>query len=209
MNRKDTQNLDENLDGGFSTNKNHDLTKKIVGCAVLLAIVAVLQLLSGVIKFGPFSITLSLIPIIIGSIIYGPSIGALLGFEMGFIVLLTDSAAFYVINPFCTIIICIVKSTVAGLVSGFVYQAISKKNHPLAIILSALVCPIVNTGLFALGCIAFFFPTLREWAGGSGALNFLFISMIGINFVIEFVAISIVSPSLVFLIKVIKEKMIH
>ncbi len=212
MNRKDTQNIQneqtitDGSDGGFSTNKNHDLVFKLVSCSLLIAMVVVLQVFSGNIRFGEFSVTLALIPIIVGAILFGPAIGALLGFIMGFIVLLMDSAAFYAINPFYTIIICIGKSTIAGLGTGLIYRALSKKNNKLGIILASLACPILNTGFFALGCIVFFFNTLKEWAGGTNALNYLFITMIGINFIFEFVVVSIISPSLVFLIKVLKEK---
>ena len=45
---------------------NSKKIKRMVGIASLAAIVAVLQLLSTVIKLGPFSITLALIPLVIG-----------------------------------------------------------------------------------------------------------------------------------------------
>lgn len=209
MKRKDTQDILEKEkvdDDGFYTNNNHQLIKKLVICSVLIAIVVVLQILSSNIRFGQFSITLALIPIIVGSILYGPLMGTILGFVMGIIVLIFDSASFFVVNPFFTIIICVVKSTVAGLVTGLVYQAISKKNETVGIIIASLLCPIINTGLFALGCATLFYDTLVTWAGGTNALNFLFLTLIGVNFILEFVVISLLSPSIVFLIKTLNEK---
>lgn len=205
MKRKDTQNdLTEN--DGFYTNNNHQKIEKLVVCSVLTALVVILQILSSNIRFGQFSITLALIPIIIGAILLGPSVGAILGFVMGIVVVIFDSASFFVINPFYTIIICLVKSTAAGFVSGLVYRVLANKNEKIAIIVSALVCPIINTGLFAIGCVIFFYNTLLEWAGGTKALNFLFLSIIGVNFIVEFIVISLLSPTIVFLVKTLSER---
>ena len=182
--------------------KNKLQIKRLVGIASLAALVAVLQLLSLFIRFGEFSITLALIPLVVGAILYGPSGGAVLGFVMGFIVLLTNSEAFFVINPFATILLCLVKSSLAGIVSGYTYKILYKKNFILAITLASILAPLVNTGVFAVGCIIFFFPTLTEWAGGSSALSYLFIVMIGINFIIEFIVNSALSPAVVSIVKI-------
>lgn len=205
MKRKDTHDIfDETIEEGFSTNKNHKLIIKIVLCAILTAMVVVLQILSLNIRFGKFSITLALIPIIIGGIYYGPLMGGILGFIMGIIVLLLDSHDYWIVNPFGTILICITKSTVAGFLTGLSYKIISKVNEKIGIIISSLICPIVNTAIFALGSIVFFYKTLQGWAGGTNAFVYLFGTMIGINFVIEFFVISILSPSFVFIINLLR-----
>ena len=66
-------------------------TKKLVGVALFTAIVVVLQLIGSGIKLGPFSISLVLVPIVVGAALYGKSAGAWLGFVFGFVVLLTLS----------------------------------------------------------------------------------------------------------------------
>ena len=58
----------------------------MVGIAVLAALVVVLQLLSSVIKIGTVSITLTLIPIVVGAAFYGPGAGAILGTVFGLVV---------------------------------------------------------------------------------------------------------------------------
>ena len=60
-------------------NKNHATVVKMVTLALLAALVVVLQTVASSIKFGPIPITLTLVPIVIGAILYGPSAGALLG----------------------------------------------------------------------------------------------------------------------------------
>ena len=189
--------------------KNRMQIRKMVGISILTAMVVILQLLSSFIKFGPFSATLALIPLIMGAIIYGPLVGTILGLTMGVVILATDAQAFFVVNPFFTILLCLAKTAVSGLVSGCIYKALAKKNKHLGIILAALAAPIVNTGLFALGTIAFFYNTLVQWAGGSNALSYLFLTMIGFNFLIEFSLNAILSPTFIYLTNVLNKNIFN
>ena len=179
--------------------------KKMVGIASLAAIVAVLQLIANYITFGPVSITLALIPLIIGAILYGPSGGAILGGLMGLIILTAPSTgSFLAINPIITVLLCIIKTSVAGLVAGYIFKGLKKVNLKLGVVLASLAAPIVNTGIFAVGCILFYMPIIKSWAGeGANAYAFLFLSMIGINFIVEFVINSVLSPVVLYIIKII------
>ena len=62
-------------------------TKRMVGIALLSAIVIVLQLLGSFIRFGPVSVSLVLIPIVVGAAMYGPAAGAVLGAVFSMVVL--------------------------------------------------------------------------------------------------------------------------
>ena len=95
-------------------------TKTIAGMGLLTAIVIVLQALSLNIRFGMFSITLTLVPIIVGAALFGWQAGAWLGFVFSFVVLLTDSAAFMAISIPGTLITVLLKGTLAGLCAGIV-----------------------------------------------------------------------------------------
>ena len=64
---------------------NSLLIKKLVGVATLTALVVALQFLSNYVKFGTVEMTLALIPIAVGAILYGPLVGGFLGFIMGVI----------------------------------------------------------------------------------------------------------------------------
>jgi len=171
-----------------STSKKLNV-RALVGLGVLTAIVIVLQALASQIKFGPFSITLVLAPIVIGAAMYGWKAGAWLGFVFGGMVLLTgDAAAFLTVNAVGTVITVLAKGTFAGLTAGLAYKALENKNKLVAVIASGIVCPIVNTGIFVAGCYAFFLDTLRGWAGGAGysdATAYIFLGMIGTNFLVE------------------------
>ena len=61
--------------------------KRMVGIAFLMAMVVVLQFVSGMIPtVGGFSISLVLIPVVLGAAIFGPAAGAVLGGTFGTIV---------------------------------------------------------------------------------------------------------------------------
>ncbi|MDO4847329.1 MAG: ECF transporter S component [Clostridiaceae bacterium] len=181
-------------------------TKKLVMTGLLTAIVVVLQLVSSTIKIGPFSITLALVPIVVGAALYGKLAGAWLGGVFGLMVLLSgDAGAFLAVNIPGTIVTVMLKGILAGFMSGLVYDLLKKKNDTLATYVSGIFTPIVNTGIFVLGCFAFFMPTIREWANGSGetnAIKYIFVGMIGINFFIELAVGLVFSPSIARIIKI-------
>ncbi len=186
-------------------------TQTIVGIGILTAIVIVLQSMAVAIRFGTFSITLVLIPIVVGAALYGWKAGAWLGLVFGVVVLFTDSAAFMTINAPGTIITCILKGVLAGLVSGVVYKALEKKNQWLAVITAAVVCPIVNTGVFLVGCMVFFLDTIKEWAAGAGFESvgtYLVVGFVGLNFLIEMGVNIVLSSAIVRILNVVKSKIV-
>ena len=104
-------------------------TRNITLIAVFTAVVAVLQFVGAAIRFGTFSISLVLVPIVIGAALCGPYAGAWFGFVFSMIVLFTDSAAFMVINPLGTILTVLIKGTLAGYFAGLVYKLKEKKQN--------------------------------------------------------------------------------
>ena len=66
--------------------KNKLFIQKLVGTAILAAVVISLQLILGSIKLGPFNITFTLIPIILAAILYGSLSAAFLGAVFGIMV---------------------------------------------------------------------------------------------------------------------------
>ena len=180
-------------------------TQTLTFGAVLTALVVILQFLAigvrAALPFLPFTVSLVLIPIVIGAAKCGPYMGAWLGFVFGVIVLLSgDASAFLVINPFGTIVTVLVKGTACGLVSGLVYRLVEKKQKKLAVYTAAAVCPMVNTGIFLVGCVLFFMDTVSEWAmmfGYENAVVYMFLGLAGINFLFEFVVNLALSPVII------------
>lgn len=178
--------------------------ERLVGLGVFTAIVIVLQVLAVLIRPSGFSITLVLVPIVVGAALYGWKAGAWLGFVFGVVVTINDSAAFMVINAPATIAICILKGLLAGLAAGLVYLLLEKLNRYVAVTVAAIVCPVVNTGLFLLGCKLFFMDTISTWAQGLGfadAGTYMIVGLVGINFLIEMAINIILSPVIVRLVK--------
>lgn len=160
-------------------------TQKIVGIGLFTAIVVALQLLAASIKFGPFSITLVLAPIVIGAALYGVGAGAWLGTAFGVSVLISgDSAAFMTINPAGTVITVLLKGMLAGLVAGLIYKALEKTNKTVAVVLAGIACPIVNTGIFLAGCYLFFQEWLVSVFGTTGFATVV-TGLVSVNFAVE------------------------
>ena len=167
-------------------------TKKIAGVGLLTAVVVVLQLLGSFIHFGPFSISLVLIPIVVGASLYGVLSGAWLGLAFGITVLISgNAAAFLAVN----------QGALAGLLAGAVYKAIEKKNKVVATIVAAIICPVVNTGIFLIGCRLFFFDTIKTWAAGTNVFVYMITGLVGFNFLFELGLNIILSPTIVKLTK--------
>ncbi len=191
-----------------NTEKRKKQTQTLVLGAVFTALVIVLQLLGSFIRFGMFSVSLVLLPIIIGAATCGYKIGAWLGFIFGVTVLASgDAAAFLTVNLWGTIITVLLKGTACGLVASIVYKVIEKYNRYLAIIAAAIVCPIVNTGIFLLGCNIFFLETIKEWGAAEGfnnAASYMFLGLAGGNFLFELGTNIILSPAVVRILKIAK-----
>ncbi len=173
-------------------------TQKLVLGAVMTALVIILQLLGSFIKLGPFSVSLVLVPIVLGAALCDYKIGAWLGFVFGAVVLLSgDAAAFYSVDVVGTVITVLLKGTLCGLAAGIAYRLLSGKNRYLAVIVSAVVCPVVNTGVFLLGCKVFFMSTITEWCASEGfasAAQYMFLGLAGGNFVFELIINIVLAP---------------
>ncbi len=189
-----------------NTKKN---TQKLALGAIFTALVVVLQLLGSFIRFGPFSITLVLVPIVLGAALCDFKIGGWLGFIFGFTVLVSgDAAAFLTVNALGTIATVLLKGTFCGLAAGLVYKVLERFNGYIAVVAAAVVCPIVNTGIFAIGCKLFFMNTIAEWGAALGftdATTYLFVGMIGANFLFELGANIILAPIILRIVKLFQK----
>ena len=179
--------------------------RKITGLALITAIVVVLQILTTVVaKAGMFTFTIALVPIVVGAAMYGWKAGAWLGLVFGALTLL-DAGAFFALNIPGTIVTCLVKGTMAGLVAGAAYKLIEKKNKFIAVLVAAVAAPIMNTGFFILGCLVFFLDYVKSLAGDTNAFVFILVGFVGINFFIELGVNLVLSPTIVKLIKLGKK----
>ena len=184
-------------------------TEKLVLLALFTALVALLSYLGGFIKIGGLaSVSLTLIPVVLGAALCGPFAGAWLGAVSGAVFFMTADAAFWFgLSIPGTIITVLIKGTAAGLVAGLAYKLLENKNRYLAVIVAAIVAPVVNTGLFLVGCCVFFMDTVNAWAIGEGmsAGAYLIVFFVGLNFVFELLFNVVFSPAIVKLISLRKK----
>ena len=187
---------------------NKNRTQQVVGIGLFTAIIVVLQAAAISIRFGVFNITLVLIPIVVGAALYGYKAGAWLGFVFGVVVLFTDASVFLAVSIPGTIITVLLKGALAGLVSGVIYKLLSGKNMYLAVFAAAIAAPIVNTGVFLLGCRLFFYETISQWAANAGypsAGKFMILGLCGVNFLVEAAINIVLSPAVLRLINLGKK----
>ena len=198
--------------GGFMNTKRTTLdTQRLVLAAILTAIVVVLQVMALVTRFvlPMFAINLVLIPIVIGAAVGGVAVGAWLGFISGVAILITDASAFFAISIIGTILTVLIKGTASGMAAAGVYRLLEKKNRYVAVLCAAVACPVVNTGIFVLGCLTFFMDTMRAWGAAAGfdnAFVFILLGLIGINFIIELVINVVLSPVVLRLLDIRESK---
>ena len=109
-------------------NNTKQQTEKLVLMALLTALVAVLSYFGGFIKIGGLaSISLTLIPVVLGGALLGPLAGAWLGGVAAVMFFATPDAAFWLgLSVHGTIITVMVKGILAGLLAGLVYKMIEK-----------------------------------------------------------------------------------
>ena len=197
----------------------------MVQSAMLAALVVVLQLVGSFIKIGPLPMSLVLVPIVIGACLLGVKAGAFLGFVFGVVTMLMGitgvdgfSLLLFQAKPVPFILLCLLKATMAGLVPALIYGALSKtfkgKNITVQTVLASISAPIVNTGIFVIGMLIFYYDTMGTlpslfpdaFGGFNSTLALLFIGLAGLNFVGEFIVNLVLTPVIVRVVDIVKKK---
>ena len=195
-----------------SREKNKTKVRKLTYAAMLTAIVVVLTLLGSSIRIGIFSINLSLVPIVVGAALLGPVYGGWFGLVNALVILLSgDAGLFWAFNPVGTVVTVVLKGVLSGLAAGAVYALVSKKNKYAAVVLAAIVCPVVNTGIFVLGCYVFFWPYLGQIAEAIGVpmsskSSLIFSVLVGLNFPTEVAVNVILAPAIARILGIFVDK---
>ena len=169
--------------------------KRMVSIALLMALVLIMQMLSGIIPpIGGFSISLVLIPIVMGAVLFGPSAGAFLGATFGAIVYINcitgadpGGAMVFHADPVLCFLVVMGKGMLAGLASGWVYRLMSHWNAHVAMLCAAIICPVFNTGVFVACMLTIFPDVLSVWAEGGDVIAYVLTGLILANFVPELI----------------------
>jgi len=194
-------------DAKILSSRKQKITRMVL-TAFLAAIEVILTLIY--IPAGVINLNFGLVPIIIAGIFLGPLSGAIIGTVSGLVTMiqvLTGQGYFYVfliaVNPVAASLLCVVKTAAAGFFSGLVWKAMKKlcKYSAVNALIASIVCPVVNTGIFAAGMFVVFGKALLAdpefGAGGNGSLvTIVFVMLIGINFFVELITSAVLGPIL-------------
>ena len=172
--------------------------QKMTRMAILIALTVILQNLP--FRLGTVEMTLGIIPVEIGAILMGPSTGAILGTVMGIASFLqclgifvpsAFGAQLLSINPFFTLLVCIVSRALMGFLVGVIFKALHRfdKTKIVSFGVSAVSGAVLNSIFFTALVILFFYNTdyIQTMAQSVGANNVVlfFFAFIGINGIVE------------------------
>ena len=88
-----------------------------------------------------------------------------------------------------------------------VQNDVGNKYSP-TVIAAAIICPIVNTGVFLIGCLLFFMEPVTAWGEALGFSNvgeYMFLGLAGGNFLVEMGINIVLTPVILRLINLIKK----
>ena len=182
--------------------KNKKKIMFVAGNGILIALTIALSFLTNYADVTGVNFNLALVTIVIAACLYGPVSGLIMGLVNGALTIIAPATiAFFIPESlFGTILVCLLKTGIAGLVSGFVYKAFKNKNVIVASLLAGLVVPFVNTGLFVLGTFIWFMNIYKS-------AEVVLTSVITINFAVEVGLSLVLSPAVYRIITVIKKRM--
>ena len=185
---------------------------RLVQLGLLSGLIILLQAVIVIPMPGSLTLSLVLVPIVVGAVLYGAKAGAILGGVFGVLVsvmaiqgqlgALTTMMVEH--NALLTVTVCMLKGVAAGWIAGLVNGAF-KTRTLIGIFAAAAAAPIVNTGIFLLGMFTVFHGVLVEVAGGANLLTFAIVALVGFNFLIEFGANLLLAPAISSIVKAVKK----
>lgn len=190
--------------------------RNVAYLGVLLALVIVLQLFASAIPMFGVTLNFSLIPIVLAGIFFGAWGGGFLGLVSGLITFITAAVMgrepstlfLFQSNPVLLTVICIGKTTVAGIVAGLVYNLIAKRNRLIASYVASLLVAVLNTGIYMLGMVLMK-NDVAAFLGTEATANVVFVTVFGLiwlNFVLEIAINLIFAPAIHRIVLVVEKR---
>lgn len=185
--------------------KNGFKPRELTLLGLLTAVLLVMSFTPlGYLNIGPLAITLNMIPVAIGAIALGPTGGAILGGVFGMTSFLqclgiggtsAMGVILFEINPLLAFLQRFLPRLVTGLACGYIYLWTKKLfNQSIAGYIAGFCAAFLNTALFMLTLVLFFWNTDYLQALINGRNIFLFIvTFVGINAVFEMLVSTAVS----------------
>lgn len=193
-----------------NTSKSSKLTtRQLVVIGMMSAICIVLGMTPlGMIPLPFVNATILHVPVIIGAIIEGPIVGALIGLIFGIFSFIRSFSsptitAFIFMNP----IISIVPRVLIGVVSYYVYVMIKTKNQTLKISIAAMAGSFANTiGVLGLAYLLYTDKLSQVMGISKKAVGISYLTVAGTNGVAEAIVAAIITTALVINLKKILKR---
>ena len=188
-----------------SFKRNQQLTRRIALVGLLTAAVTVFSYIR-IPLVSTATVTLVLPLVVIGAVLCGPIVGAWLT-VIPAIISFSEASLFMAYSLGGTVATLILKGILAGFAAGMVYKLLARKRQKMAVALAAAVAPIVNSGVFLLGCYIFLWPELVELAAeNSVGIGMLLFGLVGMNFIVELILNLALTPAVFRIVKLGEKK---
>lgn len=181
-------------------------TRYMAELALMIAIIFIMAFTPlGYLRTPGLSITFLTVPVAVGAMILGPKGGAVCGLAFGITSLMqcfgmsAMGAMLLSINPFGTVVTCIVPRILEGLLCGLIFQKVRGKKKNLAYFVGGFSCPVLNTILYMSALVLFFYQTdyiqgFVETLGVTNPLTFV-IAFVGMQGAVEAAVCTVVGAA--------------
>lgn len=201
-------------------NTQTEKIRKLVFTAVLVAILLLMCVTPiGYLRVGAVSITFLVIPVVIGAVLFGPTVGLVLGTVFGATSFMqcfgllsyygvdAFGAACFSINPAGTIVMCFVPRMLFGVITAYLYRLFKKlfvrfdKQNIAALAVSSVLGTLLHTVMFVTAFVIFFRNADFSMALGDGFVlsSKTLVEVIGLlftlNAVIEIIVCGIIGTA--------------
>lgn len=190
-------------------NNNTNKLRTMVTYSILIAIMAVMAFTHlGYISLGVVEITLMSLPVIIGIGFAGVKGGLVLGTVFGITSFIqcfgmsTFGTALLAINPVLTFLLCMIPRVLMGLLSGLIYEQMTKHNVKKSVtyITLGISAPLFNTLIFVPLTFLFFGKSeyIMNISQSLGAKDLFTtaVTLFGLNALCEIITCTVVAPAL-------------
>lgn len=183
----------------------NEQVQKIALIGILTALTAVLSYIK-IPVVSAATVTLVLPVVVIGSILCGPLVGAWLTVIPN-LTSFGEAGIFLAYSPFGAVLTIMMKGLLAGYLAGLTYKLLSAKHPTGSVFCAAVVAPVVNTGVFVLGCYVFIWEQLVAMAVDNGVgIGMLLFGLAGMNFIIELTLNIVLCPAILRVIDIAVKK---
>lgn len=196
----------------------NDKIKTIAFLGAFTAVIAVISFLP--VKTMGLEITLSMVPVAVGAVCFGPAAGAYLGGVFGLVSFLQcfGWSAFghtlLEINPWLTLLFCLPTRILAGWLAGWIFRgfaSLGRKGRAVGYPVACLAAALLNTVFFMTTLVLCFYNTdyIQGFVQALGAANpFTFVVLfVGINGLVELIAGAVLAtPAAVAVNKVLRRE---